>query len=78
MLSNSSSPVIVVTSESMEPAFYRGDILFVWNRDEDFKVGEVVVCWFKGRELPMVHRVVRKVPRISRTGGNRRYGFEDL
>ena len=77
LLSKSSSPVIVVTSESMEPAFHRGDILFVWNRDEDFGVGEVVVCWLKGRELPMVHRVIRKVPQSSKRGANRRYEFED-
>lgn len=29
---NSQSPVVVVLSGSMEPGFYRGDILFLYNR----------------------------------------------
>ena len=58
----SSSPVVVVISESMEPAFYRGDVLFVWNRADVFEVGEIAVCWFKGRPLPMVHRIVQRMP----------------
>ena len=68
----SSSPVIVVISESMEPAFYRGDVLFVWNRAEVFDVGEVAVCWFEGRPLPMVHRIVQRVPEYG-VGRNERY-----
>ena len=46
----------------MEPAFYRGDVLFVWNRAEIFDVGEIAVCWFKGRPLPMVHRIIQRLP----------------
>jgi len=62
IVSNSPSPVIVVTSESMEPSFRRGDVLFLWNRTEAIEVGDVVACWFKGNDLPMVHRVVEKRP----------------
>lgn len=56
----------------MEPAFYRGDVLFVWNRAEVFDVGEVAVCWFEGRPLPMVHRIVQRVPDYG-VGRNERY-----
>ncbi|KAK7678212.1 Signal peptidase complex catalytic subunit [Cerrena zonata] len=32
----------------MEPAFQRGDILFLWNRDSLAKVGDVVVYEIQG------------------------------
>ncbi|KAK9454503.1 hypothetical protein V1511DRAFT_502167 [Dipodascopsis uninucleata] len=56
---NSPSPIVVVLSGSMEPAFQRGDILFLWNRNSRVKVGDVVVYNVKGRDIPIVHRVVR-------------------
>lgn len=33
LASNSPSPIVVVLSGSMEPAFWRGDLLVLWNRD---------------------------------------------
>ncbi len=43
VVSNSPSPIVVVLSGSMEPAFQRGDLLFLWNRALDTQVGEIVV-----------------------------------
>lgn len=40
----SSSPIVVVLSGSMEPAFQRGDLLFLWARSPRVDIGEVVVC----------------------------------
>lgn len=62
VISNSPSPIVVVLSGSMEPAFQRGDLLFLWNRNlmEETKVGEVVVYNVRGKDIPIVHRVVRK------------------
>ncbi|OKL60662.1 Signal peptidase complex catalytic subunit sec11 [Talaromyces atroroseus] len=57
--SNSSSPIVVVLSGSMEPAFQRGDLLFLWNRGERAEVGEIVVYNVRGKDIPIVHRVVR-------------------
>ncbi|GAB7346548.1 hypothetical protein MBLNU457_5226t1 [Dothideomycetes sp. NU457] len=57
---NSSSPIVVVLSGSMEPAFQRGDLLFLWNRGVDTQVGEVVVYNVRGKDIPIVHRVVRR------------------
>ena len=68
LLSNSPIPIVVVTSESMEPAFQRGDLLFLWNRDASIAVGDLAVCWSKGRKLPMVHRGVRKFATSDSTG----------
>lgn len=62
----------------MEPAFQRGDLLFLWNRNlgmsqftgppavpqaefpRTTQVGEIVVYNIKGKDIPIVHRVVRK------------------
>ncbi|RDL42321.1 putative signal peptidase (Endopeptidase SP18) [Venustampulla echinocandica] len=62
VIADSPSPIVVVLSGSMEPAFLRGDLLFLWNRNifEETKVGEIVVYNVKGRDIPIVHRVVRK------------------
>ncbi|MCJ1301191.1 Signal peptidase complex catalytic subunit [Hypocenomyce scalaris] len=57
---NSPSPIVVVLSGSMEPAFQRGDLLFLWNRGADTRIGEVVVYNVRGKDIPIVHRVVRK------------------
>ncbi|KAI9844026.1 MAG: Signal peptidase complex catalytic subunit [Sclerophora amabilis] len=57
---DSPSPIVVVLSGSMEPAFQRGDLLFLWNRGQDTQIGEIVVYKVKGKDIPIVHRVVRR------------------
>ncbi|KAL4741198.1 ubiquitin-conjugating enzyme/RWD-like protein [Aspergillus similis] len=61
----SSSPIVVVLSGSMEPAFQRGDLLFLWNRSPRAEVGEIVVYNVKGKDIPIVHRVVRSFPEVE-------------
>jgi len=46
-------------SGSMEPAFQRGDILFLNNQENIIRVGEIVVFKIKGRDIPIVHRVLK-------------------
>ena len=46
-------------SGSMEPAFRRGDILFLNNQENPIRVGEVVVFKIKDRDIPIVHRVMK-------------------
>jgi hypothetical protein len=46
-------------SGSMEPAFQRGDILFLWLGSSSFRVGEIVVFKIEGRDIPIVHRVIK-------------------
>lgn len=62
VITDSPSPIVVVLSGSMEPAFQRGDLLLLWNRNlfEETNVGEVVVYNVKGKDIPIVHRIVRK------------------
>ena len=46
-------------SGSMEPAFFRGDLLFLTNLDEPIRTGEIVVFKIKDRDIPIVHRVIK-------------------
>jgi signal peptidase I len=58
-LSGSESPIVVVLSGSMEPAYYKGDLLFLWNDHRDqLEVGEVMVFSLDGRDTPIVHRIL--------------------
>ena len=55
----SESPIVVVLSGSMEPAFHRGDLLFLTNKEtEDIRVGEIVV--FKVQFFPL-NEIVSKI-----------------
>ncbi|XP_023336916.1 signal peptidase complex catalytic subunit SEC11A [Eurytemora carolleeae] len=57
VVTGSESPIVVVLSGSMEPAFKRGDLLFLTNfEEEDIRVGEIVVFKIDGRDIPIVHR----------------------
>mmetsp|Transcript_10483 Transcript_10483/g.23063 ORF Transcript_10483/g.23063 Transcript_10483/m.23063 type:complete len:183 (+) Transcript_10483:58-606(+) len=57
--SGSESPVVVVLSGSMEPGLQRGDLLFLNLFDRDpFIPGDVIVFQIKGRDIPIVHRVL--------------------
>ena len=60
ILADSPSPIVVVLSGSMEPAFARGDLLFLWNRHKVTEMGEIVVYNVKGKDIPIVHRIVRR------------------
>lgn len=56
----SESPIVVVLSGSMEPAFHRGDLLVLTHDTEDpIRVGDIVVFKIEGREIPIVHRVLK-------------------
>ena len=59
VVTKSESPVVVVLSGSMEPAFQRGDILFLNNGDSPIRVGEIVVYKIKGRDIPIDNRVTK-------------------
>jgi signal peptidase len=66
-----SSPLVVVTSGSMEPTFERGHLLVLQSRaPQDIKVGDVVVytaVWHS--QAPVVHRVIQ----IENVSGEYRY-----
>lgn len=56
------SPIVVVLSGSMEPAFYRGDLLFLSNYKtvpNPYLNGDILVFKIRGKEIPIVHRIFR-------------------
>jgi signal peptidase len=59
LLTGTTFPIMVVTTESMEPAFQPGDVLFIVNNDRPASIGDLPVCWFPGRPFPMIHRIVQ-------------------
>eukprot|EP01086_Lenisia_limosa_P003702 TRINITY_DN18358_c0_g1_i1.p1 TRINITY_DN18358_c0_g1~~TRINITY_DN18358_c0_g1_i1.p1 ORF type:complete len:189 (+),score=21.82 TRINITY_DN18358_c0_g1_i1:109-675(+) len=59
LVSMSPSPIVVVLSGSMEPGFYRGDLLFLTNITSTYNVGDIVVYSLGGREIPIVHRIMQ-------------------
>ncbi|XP_018823525.1 signal peptidase complex catalytic subunit SEC11C-like isoform X1 [Juglans regia] len=58
-ITGSESPVVVVISKSMEPGFKRGDILFLHMSKDPIRAGEIVVFNVDGRDIPIVHRVIK-------------------
>ena len=55
----------------MEPAFQRGDILFLNNDDRPVEAGEIVVFKIEGREIPIVHRILNVHEGKKRSDGTR-------
>mmetsp|Transcript_6514 Transcript_6514/g.27721 ORF Transcript_6514/g.27721 Transcript_6514/m.27721 type:complete len:97 (+) Transcript_6514:2029-2319(+) len=43
----------------MEPTIRRGDLLFLSNYKAPYTTGDIVVYLIPGREVPIVHRVVK-------------------
>lgn len=50
----------------MEPAFYRGDVLYLTNYpDEPLEVGDIVVFKVENRDIPIVHRIIKLHKRLA-------------
>uniref|UniRef100_A0A0D6R9K7 Signal peptidase complex catalytic subunit SEC11 n=1 Tax=Araucaria cunninghamii TaxID=56994 RepID=A0A0D6R9K7_ARACU len=64
-ITGSESPVVVVLTGSMEPGFKRGDILFLHMSKAPIRAGEIVVFHVEGRDIPIVHRVIKVHERQS-------------
>ncbi|CAE6424321.1 unnamed protein product [Rhizoctonia solani] len=59
LATNTESPIVVVLSGSMEPAFYRGDLLFLTNfPNVPYQIGDITVYKIPGQDIPIVHRVL--------------------
>ncbi|KAI5168531.1 signal peptidase I [Pancytospora epiphaga] len=66
------SPIVCVLSESMEPGFKRGDILFL--KPQKYSVGDILVYQVYEGSIPIVHRIIRKVGnQLLTKGDNNRY-----
>lgn len=70
-------PVVAVTSASMQPELYRGDMVVV--RGEPFaeiEEGEIVVYTTGNVPVPVIHRVVEKNATALQTKGDNNPGQE--
>jgi signal peptidase len=56
---NTKTPVVAVFSDSMDPTFYKGDMIIVYG-DKNIKVGDIVVFDSPDTSFsyPIIHRVV--------------------
>ena len=68
---NNDFPIVCVLSESMEPGFKRGDILFI--RPNEYNVGNVAVFQVYANSIPIVHRVIKKTGDKILTKGDNNY-----
>jgi signal peptidase I len=69
LYTDSISPVVVVLrfekekltkkSGSMETAMFRGDLLYLTNWKDPYRVGEITVFKIRDKEIPIVHRLIR-------------------
>jgi len=57
-VTNTESPIVVVLSGSMEPAYYKGDLLFLTAPRSPIDIGDVCVFKIQGADIPIVHRVL--------------------
>lgn len=63
LLTGSESPIVVVLSGSMEPGFYKGDMLFLNmpSSSAPLSAGDIVVFSLDDKEIPVVHRCVAHI-----------------
>ncbi len=65
------SPLVIVVSGSMEPVFYRGDVVLLEGvSPQNIKVGDVVVYKRPYTKYPIIHRV-RAIEKIEINGQQR-------
>ncbi|KAI0046783.1 hypothetical protein FA95DRAFT_1519797 [Auriscalpium vulgare] len=78
LLTNTESPIVVVLSGSMEPAFYRGDLLFLTNPPKTrYITGDITVYKIPGQGIPIVHRVLETHDVVKKYNGVRIVNPED-
>ncbi|CAG8475692.1 16578_t:CDS:2 [Acaulospora colombiana] len=78
LYTNSESPIVVVLSGSMEPAFYRGDLLFLGMPEEPIQIGDICVFKITDREVPIVHRKNHMGKTFTRVSVNPRIKRNEL
>lgn len=58
ILTNTESPIVVVLSGSMEPAFQRGDLLLLSLPPKSALRNGDITVYNVGGDIPIVHRVI--------------------
>ena len=58
IVTNTESPIVVVLTGSMEPAFQRGDLLLVTHFKEDLRMDDIIVYKIPNKDIPIIHRAM--------------------
>lgn len=58
LVTNTESPIVVVLTGSMEPAFQRGDLLLITHFKEELVVGDIIAYKVSNHAIPIVHRAM--------------------
>ncbi len=58
----------------MEPGCSRGDLLFLYQSEGDFEVGQITVFTFDQRSIPIVHRILEVHKNVCKGGGRKEEG----
>ena len=66
---NTQTPVVAVFSDSMDPTFYKGDMIIVQGVD-NVSVGDIIVFDVPDRSYPIIHRIHEITPDGIRTKGD--------
>ncbi|KAG2488750.1 hypothetical protein HYH03_012748 [Edaphochlamys debaryana] len=67
LVTGTESPIVVVLSGSMEPGLHRGDLVVLHMGKPPIRTGEIVVFSLDGRDIPIVHRVIKVHERANGT-----------
>jgi signal peptidase len=68
---NTPVPVVSVVSESMEPTFYKGDMILVQGQSfEDIQEGDIIIFQSQYIAMPIIHRVIEKNETALQTKGD--------
>ncbi|KAF5328237.1 hypothetical protein D9619_013428 [Psilocybe cf. subviscida] len=60
LAANTSSPIVVVLSGSMEPGIRRGDLILLTNPSPaQYSTGDIVVYELPSQDVPIVHRIIQ-------------------
>jgi len=55
---NTKTPVVAVFSDSMDPTFFKGDMIIVYG-EKNINIGDIVVFDSPDKVYPIIHRVVQ-------------------
>jgi signal peptidase len=66
---NTNTPVVAVFSGSMEPTFYKGDMIVV-KGVENVSIGDIIVFDVPNKQYPIIHRVYEIDNNIILTKGD--------
>jgi signal peptidase len=63
------TPVVAVFSDSMDPTFYKGDMIIVTG-ENNIQIGDIIVFNVPDRQYPIIHRITSITGDVITTKGD--------